>query len=99
MNQQEFLQVKKMALQKYFSRMNPQQLEAVTTVNGAVLVLAGAGSGKTTVIINRIANMILFGDTSHIETAVPDAEHLQKLQDYIHGKIILNLEELQNIIT
>ncbi|MDE6657639.1 MAG: UvrD-helicase domain-containing protein, partial [Oscillospiraceae bacterium] len=98
MNQQEFLQVKKMALQKYFSRMNPQQLEAVTTVNGAVLVLAGAGSGKTTVIINRIANMILFGDTSHIETAVPDAEHLQKLQDYIHGKIILNLEELQNII-
>ncbi|MDE5738680.1 MAG: UvrD-helicase domain-containing protein, partial [Oscillospiraceae bacterium] len=98
MNQQEFLQVKKRALQKYFSRMNPQQLEAVTTVNGALLVLAGAGSGKTTVIINRIVNMVLFGDTLHTMTPVPDYEKLRVLQDYIQGKIILNSEELQNII-
>ena len=98
MNQQEFLQVKKRALQRYFSRMNPQQLEAVTTVNGALLVLAGAGSGKTTVIINRIVNMVLFGDTLHIMTPVPNYQKLQVLQDYIQGKITLNSEELQNII-
>ena len=62
MNEQEFLKLKKSAVEKCFADMNPQQLEAIMTIKGAVLVLAGAGSGKTTVIINRIANMILFGD-------------------------------------
>jgi DNA helicase-2/ATP-dependent DNA helicase PcrA len=40
------------------SNLNDRQLEAVNTVNGPVLILAGAGSGKTTVLINRIKHMI-----------------------------------------
>ena len=40
------------------SNLNDKQLEAVNTVDGPVLILAGAGSGKTTVLINRINHMI-----------------------------------------
>ena len=39
--------------------LNPSQQAAVTTVNGPVLVLAGAGTGKTETLVRRIANMVL----------------------------------------
>ena len=53
-----------------FPFLNNRQKEAVFQISGNLLVLAGAGSGKTTVIINRIYNMIRFGDLSNLN--VPD---------------------------
>ena len=48
-------------IKKEFNRMNNMQLKAVLSVDGPLLILAGAGSGKTTVLVNRIANLMKFG--------------------------------------
>ncbi len=54
--------LKRNALTSFFSRTNDMQRRAVFHVNGSVLIIAGAGSGKTTVLCNRIANMMRFGN-------------------------------------
>ncbi len=97
MTENEFLTVKREALRRCFRQMNPQQLDAITTVKGPVLVLAGAGSGKTTVIVNRIANMVLFGDTANTPTPVPSEQELAALRQYIDSGM-LSMGELQALI-
>ncbi|MDD4850449.1 MAG: 3'-5' exonuclease, partial [Gemmiger sp.] len=57
----EFLQLRDRYIASCFTKLNPVQQQAVFAVNGPLLILAGAGSGKTTVLVNRIANIIRFG--------------------------------------
>lgn len=66
-----FLKARREWIASRFSELNPPQLQGVLTTQGPVLLLAGAGSGKTTVLINRIANLIRFGEASDSEEIPP----------------------------
>ncbi len=61
----EFTKLKKEILSQKFNKLNDIQKQVAFTVNGPILILAGAGSGKTTTITNRISYMIRFGDSYH----------------------------------
>ena len=87
MNQQldvRFLAARRNYIAGEFSQLNTMQQEAVLTTEGPLLLLAGAGSGKTTVLINRIANIMRFGRGSD-SNEVPD---------YITEDDVLFLENL-----
>ncbi len=79
-----FLAARKRYIAREFSQLNDMQQEAVLTTEGPLLLLAGAGSGKTTVLINRIANIMRFGrgsDSNEIPVSVTeeDVEFLESL--------------------
>lgn len=84
----DFIDLKKKILEKEFSRMNDMQKKAVFNVNGPLLILAGAGSGKTTVIVNRIINLIKFGN-AYNENALPDEaideNYLDQMRQYLNN--------------
>ncbi len=87
-NLNEFLELRKKIIEKDFARMNDKQKQAIFTVNGPLLILAGAGSGKTTVLVNRIANIIKYGN-AYNDVFIPefvDEACINKLKIYAQNE-------------
>ncbi len=83
-NKEDFLKIKRAAFDKLYSSLNDMQRRSVYNVNGELLILAGAGTGKTTVLVNRIAHIINYGNAYH-SNVVPDhitEDQYEKLKQY-----------------
>ena len=85
---QRFIELRKKYIESQFGRLNPMQKQAVFHTQGPLLILAGAGSGKTTVLVNRIANMIQFGNAYESDWMPRNAtqQDCDALQDTMNGR-------------
>ena len=83
----KFCELRKQYIDAKFMTMNPMQKKAIYNVDGPVLVLAGAGSGKTTTIIGRIVYMVMFGHAYYsTETTFPVTEgDIKELKSVLSG--------------
>jgi len=82
---QAFLSLRKELLDREYASLNNPQREAVYYGNGPLLILAGAGSGKTTVLVNKLGYLIKYGNAYH-STAVPGTLTGEDLE-YLRGAL------------
>ncbi len=83
----QYAAIRRSIIEQHFSHLNEMQLEAVLKTEGPLLILAGAGSGKTTVLIQRIINILRFGRGASCEYAPESAsqQDLAFLMEYLNN--------------
>ncbi len=96
---QDLRQIKQKLFQIYYQNLNDKQKEAVFLVKGPLLVIAGAGSGKTTVLVNRISHLIEFGNAYYSQKEISaSAEEIAVLRNFCDHPEICTREILKPIL-
>ena len=93
---ERYLRAKRALFDKAYGSLNEQQRQAVFTVNNPLLVLAGAGSGKTTVLVRRIAFIIRYGN-AYMSSYVPYGITEEQVA-MLERAVSLSVEEIEGIL-
>ena len=94
-----YIAARKNIIERDLSRLNPMQRKAAMTTEGPLLLLAGAGSGKTTVLIQRIYNLLTYGRGSDSDV-VPDwatEEDLRFLESFPDHPTDLEIDRMHRL--
>ncbi len=93
---ERYLKAKRALFDKAYGSLNEKQREAVFTTENPLLILAGAGSGKTTVLVKRVAFIIKYGNAYYSEN-VPEGMNEAQVAS-LESALELPAEEIEQLL-